>query len=199
MESVQLTTDDGRVLDGDLAMPSDVPVGGVAICHPHPLYGGDRFHPIVDALFRTLPGVGLAALRFDFRRDDDGGRGAQLDLVAAVNHLAAVVAAPIAVAGYSFGGWVALATRHPTIGAVAAIAPPLGPMPPVTPSVPTLVLTPTHDQFSPPEITRAAISDWTDTTFEEIESADHFLTGHAAAVAQRVVEWLAGSTGAVTN
>ncbi len=190
MESVQLITDDGQALDGDVAMPADAPIGGVALCHPHPRYGGDRFHPIVDALFRTLPGAGFAALRFDFRTDHDDGRGAQLDLAAAVDHLGTVTGAPIVVAGYSFGAWIALATHHPAIQAVVAIAPPLGPMPTVTPSVPTLVLTPAHDQFSEPDTTRAAIEGWADTTFEVIDSADHFLIGQTAAVVDRVKTWL---------
>jgi pimeloyl-ACP methyl ester carboxylesterase len=60
------------------------------------------------------------------------------------------------------------------------------------PTVPTLVLTPQHDQFCGPDAARPIVEAWTDCTFEPIESADHFLMGRTADVAERVATWLTG-------
>ena len=121
--SLMLATSDGCSLDGDLSVP-DGPVRAAAvICHPHPLYGGDRHNNVVDALFRALPPVGVAALRFDFRgvgrSTGKHGLGVDegLDLVAALDELSSRwPALPLIAAGYSFGSMVAL-------GAVAHHAP----------------------------------------------------------------------------
>jgi alpha/beta superfamily hydrolase len=36
------------------------------LLHPHPHFGGNRFHPFIEALFRRLPEIGVTAIRFDF-------------------------------------------------------------------------------------------------------------------------------------
>lgn len=190
MESIQLGTSDGRQLPAELDVPTGVPVGAVVVCHPHPAYGGDRFNNVVEALFTALPAAGLAALRFDFRSGAGDGITERLDVVAALDALTERVDAPPSLAGYSFGAAVALATADARISSIVAIAPPLSMMPTPPPSVPTLVLTPRHDQFCPPDAARAIVDSWNDCSFETIESADHFLVGHAAAVAERVVAWL---------
>lgn len=190
MESIQLSTTDGHRLDAELALPAGAPVGGVVVCHPHPAFGGDRFNNVVEALFTALPAVGLAALRFDFRAGGVNGIAERLDVVAALDALAERVDPPLALAGYSFGAAVALATADARITSVVAIAPPLSMMPTPPPSVPTLVLSPRHDQFCPPDDARAIVDSWHDCSFEPIESADHFLVGHTAAVAERVAAWL---------
>lgn len=196
MTSVQLTTSDGHTLAGDLVLADRDPVGAVVVCHPHPQYGGNRFNTVVTALFELLPSQGFAALRFDFRREFAGGAGEQFDVVAALDHLDRVPkldGAPRAVVGYSFGAAVALSTDDHRIARVGAIAPPLAMMPTPAPRVPVLVLSPRHDQFSPPEATAPIVATWADAQIEVVESADHFLAGHTAAVAARVADWLAAS------
>jgi alpha/beta superfamily hydrolase len=168
--------------------PSGDVRGGVVVCHPHPLYGGNRFHPVVDALFRALPSAGFRTLRFDFRAAHDGGVAERLDLVAALDGLAADTS-PLFVAGYSFGALVALATDDARIAGIVAIAPPLTAEAPGH-AGPALVLSPRHDQFCPPERAAAITASWPDTTVDAIEGADHFLVGAAAAVAERTVAWL---------
>jgi alpha/beta superfamily hydrolase len=189
---VQLTTSDGHVLDADIAEPPDGAqvLGGVVVCHPHPLYGGNRFDNVVEALFRALPAGGFTTLRFDFRRDHGDGTAERLDVVAALDALRETGAAPLLVAGYSFGAAVALGTVDDRIAALAVVAPPLTMLPAETPSVPTLVLTPEHDQFCPPEAARAIVGAWPTAELEIIESADHFLVGSAAGIAERVTGWL---------
>ena len=192
MESIQLGTSDGHVLAADIAVPDGAPLAGVVVCHPHPAYGGDRFNNVVDALFTALPATGFVTLRFDFRSGGGDGIAEQIDVVAAIDELAVRSDLPIAVAGYSFGASVALNTADQRIRAIAAIAPPLSMLPAADPGVPTLVLTPRHDQFCPPDAATAVVARWTDYEFDVIESADHFLVGHTAAVAERVAEWLTG-------
>ncbi len=191
MTTTSLTTEDGHTLVADVATPDGDPLGGVAVCHPHPLYGGDRYHPVVAALFERSAAAGMLAVRFDFRAEHGGGERERRDLAPALDLLAASTERPHAAAGYSFGAVVALRTHHPRRVAVAAIAPPLAAMEINPPTVPTLVLTPRHDQFCDPSVAAPIVSAWSLAELEVVESADHFLAGHAAAVADRSVAWLA--------
>ena len=192
MSSLSLHTSDGQTLAADLAEPAGGGRGGVVVCHPHPLYGGNRFHPVVDALFRALPAAGFRTLRFDFRAAHDGGIAERFDVVAALDALTAAGRAelPLYVAGYSFGAIVALGTDDARIAGVVAIAPPLSSDVPAH-AGPALVLSPRHDQFCPPEQAAAITARWPDTTVDTIEGADHFLVGAAAAAAARTVAWIA--------
>jgi len=189
VDSIQLTTSDGLQLPADLAMPAGAPRAGVVVCHPHPAYGGNRCNSVVDALFRALPAAGFVALRFDFRSGGGDGVAERLDVVAAIDALAARTDAAIALAGYSFGASVVLTNDDDRVAAIVAIAPALSMMPAPAPSVPTLVLTPQHDQFCPPDVARPIVDTWDGCDFESIESTDHFLMGHTAAVAERVTAW----------
>lgn len=190
MESIQLTTSDSHVLSADVVVPDEVSLGGVVVCHPHPAYGGNRFNNVVEVLFAALPAAGFAALRFDFRAGGGDGIAERIDTVAALDAIAERVDAPLALAGYSFGAAVALAIVDQRVSAIVAVAPPLSMMPAPAPSVPTLVLTPRHDQFCAPDATRAIVESWVDCDFEPIEAADHFLIGHTADVAERATRWL---------
>lgn len=193
MISAQLTTDDGHSLTADVAVPDGPLAGAVVLCHPHPQYGGNRHDNVITALFEALPVAGFAAIRFDFRREFGGGVDERLDVIAALDHLDAIdrcAGLPRYLVGYSFGAAVALSTTDDRIAAVGAVAPPLAMMEVSAPTVPTLVLTPRHDQFSPPEATEPLVSRWPDHRFQVVESADHFLGGHTIDVAQRVASWL---------
>ncbi len=196
---------DGTRLVGDLALPA-APHAAVVLCHPHPQYGGNRHNPVVAALHTTLPRSGVASFRFDFRADFDGGVGERLDAHAAIELVAERVAhLPVAVVGYSFGAWIALAVANdpvvagaaPTaIAAVVAVAPPLAAMEQLRPpQQPTLVLTPGHDQFSDPAHNEPVVREWRANGASTVEHsvvpmADHFLTGSTAAVAQQADAWL---------
>jgi alpha/beta superfamily hydrolase len=208
---IRITTADGHVLAGDLAEPAGPtgsPLGSAVVCHPHPLYGGDRFNVVVDALFHALSAAGFRTLRFDFRAAHGGGAAETADVVAALDALAAITddaddaddgdggdggnaPPPFVVCGYSFGAAVALRTVDPRIAALVAVAPPLSTLPTgLAPAVPTLVLTPRHDQYCPPDVAAPIVATWPDAELEVVEAADHFLHGHADAVAARVTAWL---------
>lgn len=193
---------DGASLDGDLiAPPSGVEVRGtVVVCHPHPQYGGNRHHPVVDSVSTTAACSGFVALRFDFRRAFDDGRGERLDVLAAIERVRLEhVDGPTALIGYSFGAVMALAATtgddasEPAVIALGLIAPPLtmsGATSPPGHHGPTLVLVPERDQFGPPDTTGPAVDEWPDTEFGVVEGADHFLMGSASDVARRIIAWL---------
>tara|TARA_R110002110_G_scaffold406000_1_gene625483 strand:+ start:80 stop:718 length:639 start_codon:yes stop_codon:yes gene_type:complete len=201
VEHLQLMTVDGVALQADLAVPAAAHAAAI-ICHPHPQYGGNRHNNVVQALFDALPTAGVAALRFDFRADFDDGRGEQLDAMAALNALEVRLPGLALIAtGYSFGAAIVSALDDVRITTKVLVAPPLASMPtdrgPTDRGprvrgmdVPTLVLTPTHDQFSAPDATEAIISDWPQTTHETIASTDHFLNGRTALVAERAVAFI---------
>lgn len=111
----------GPLLAGALHRPEAgaAPSGGVVVAHPHPLMGGDMESPVVRALADECSRRGLLALRFDFRHarapaDVDAGalvRDAVADLAAAMENVRARLppGSRVALAGYSFGGLIALA------------------------------------------------------------------------------------------
>jgi alpha/beta superfamily hydrolase len=171
---IRITTADGHVLAGDLAEPTGragPPLGSAVVCHPHPLYGGDRFNVVVDALFHALSAAGFRTLRFDFRAAHGGGAAETADVVAALDALATTTDG----ADEGDGG----------------TAPPLSTLPAgLAPTVPTLVLTPRHDQYCPPDVAAPIVATWPDAELEVVEAADHFLHGNADAVAARVTAWL---------
>jgi uncharacterized protein len=197
MESILLTTSSGEELAGDLLEPNGANHvrsvrnrGGVVVCHPHPQRGGDRFNPVVDAVFRHLATVGFTTIRFDFRSEYGGGVPERDDVVAALDELARRVSGSLYVAGYSFGAAVALGTVDARVAGIVAIAPPLSMMTVEEPAAASVVITPRHDQFTPPEAAKAIAGSWADCDLQTIESADHFLVGHATEVAERAAAWL---------
>jgi uncharacterized protein len=128
---------DGPWLEGELWLPDgDGPVGGVVVCHPHPLRGGSMDNNVVAALCYGLNAAGLASLRFNFRGvgGSEGRYGEGVDEVAdVVGALAFLAEQPgidaerIGLAGYSFGARVSLATvpQATQIGGLLCVAPPL--------------------------------------------------------------------------
>jgi alpha/beta superfamily hydrolase len=192
----EFTAADGTRLVGDLALPT-APRMAAIICHPHPQYGGDRFNNVVTALFAALPPEDIAALRFDFRDEFSGGTGERLDAIAAIDDVAAAVpGVPIVALGYSFGAMIALGLDDERVTALGLVAPPLAMVPDVAaPTVPTLVLVPAHDQFSPPSAAMPIVARWAANAVapiehRTIEMADHSLVGHTGTVAAEITAWL---------
>ena len=100
---------------GAIEVLRDLPDGtsrGVAvIAHPHPLFGGTMDNKVVQTLARAFVQSGWTALRFNFRGVGgsagvhDEGRGEAEDLLALVASQAP--GGPVALAGFSFGSFVA--------------------------------------------------------------------------------------------
>lgn len=105
-------------LDAALDEPTAAPTGLAVICHPHPLHGGTMDNKVVQTLARAALQCGWRCLRFNFRGVGasagawDEGRGEVDDALAAVAAARATdgaAALPLALAGFSFGGFVAAA------------------------------------------------------------------------------------------
>jgi len=129
-----LTTQDGVALEAQLHLPPAVH-GGVVVCHPHPLYGGDMENPVVVRVDEVCSALGLATLRFNFRGvgRSTGAHGdgvsEELDVETALSRLTSAVGGkgPLALGGYSFGAAMVakVAPRHTELGGVLLVAPPL--------------------------------------------------------------------------
>ncbi len=96
------------------AVPAE-PRALAVIAHPHPLFGGTMDNKVVTTLARIFAGEGAATFRFNFRgvgssegRHDEG-RGETDDLLGVAAYASrAVGELPLWLAGFSFGGAVAL-------------------------------------------------------------------------------------------
>ena len=85
--------------------------GTAVIAHPHPLFGGTMDNKVVQTLARAFVQSDWAAVRFNFRGvgvsegEHDEGRGETQDMLALVADQANE--GPLAIAGFSFGSFVA--------------------------------------------------------------------------------------------
>ncbi len=169
----------------------------VAICHPHPLLGGDMDNNVVMALFEKLADHGFVALRFNFRGvgnsegEHGGGRDERVDVVAALDFLAAqptVDAERLFLAGYSFGAAVALSTPYPGLVALAAVSPPLTSVESLANLCPTLLVFGESDKLAPASgLARADFALPADSRTAIISGADHFWWGHEEEASSEVV------------
>ncbi|RYF48337.1 MAG: alpha/beta fold hydrolase [Comamonadaceae bacterium] len=94
------------------APAADVDPAGVAvIAHPHPLFGGTMDNKVVQTLARAFVASGWTAVRFNFRGVGasegvhDEGRGEAQDFLRVVEQVSPD--GPLAIAGFSFGAFVA--------------------------------------------------------------------------------------------
>jgi alpha/beta superfamily hydrolase len=179
-------------LEGAYSEPEgEGPIAGVAVCHPHPLYGGMMDNNVVIAVCRALSRVGIASLRFNFRGvggsegAHDGGIGEQDDVTAALSSLASnacVDSERIGLCGYSFGAGVALevAAQNEQVKALALVSPLLSPGSPLLSyEKPKLLLWGSEDLALP----AADLASFTEglpdpKTYEVVAGADHFWWGY---------------------
>jgi alpha/beta superfamily hydrolase len=170
---------------------ADDPAAFAVLLHPHPSYGGDRFHPFIDGLFHRLPGISVNAIRFDFSSADD--LKAHDEVVAAIDAAATRwPQLPAMLVGYSFGAAVAARVDDDRVLAWYLLAPPLvmladaaiRDMP-----RPKALVVPEYDQFSPPGAVIEAVAGWQATTVTTVPSADHFL-GFVDPVVEAALTWI---------
>jgi uncharacterized protein len=85
--------------------------GTAVIAHPHPVYGGTMNNKVVQTLARAFVQSGWSAVRFNFRGvgasdgQYDEGRGELQDMHEVIRSVAPE--GPLALAGFSFGSYVA--------------------------------------------------------------------------------------------
>ncbi|MFL6693250.1 MAG: alpha/beta hydrolase [Ramlibacter sp.] len=91
--------------------PEGATVGTAFIAHPHPLFGGTMDNKVVQTLARAFVQAGWTSVRFNFRGvgasvgEHDAGNGESDDMRGLVDQVAPE--GPIALAGFSFGAFVA--------------------------------------------------------------------------------------------
>lgn len=115
-------------LEVALDEPDGAPRGVAVLCHPHPVHGGTMDNKVVQTLARAFVQVGYRSVRFNFRGVGasqgqwDEGHGEIDDAMAVVNAFRAA-ALPLALGGFSFGGYVAshIASRVAAAGAPARL------------------------------------------------------------------------------
>jgi uncharacterized protein len=174
----------------DINGPDDVQ-GVAVLLHPHPDFGGSRFHPFIDGLFRRLPEVGVGAVRIDFTSADQ--LAARTDVSAALEAgMTRWPRSPLVLVGYSFGAGIAVGISDDRISGWYLLAPPtdslaralIGPDP-----RPKAIVVPEHDQFFPLEATAREVAEWASTTVTTAPDADHFL-GHVDPIVNQAMAWI---------
>jgi alpha/beta superfamily hydrolase len=101
--------------------PATPPRGLVVVCHPHPQFGGTLDNKVVQTIARACIELGWASVRFNFRGVGasagvwDEGRGEIDDALAVVGAFRSrdeFAGIPFMLAGFSFGGYVAVAASQ---------------------------------------------------------------------------------------
>ena len=182
----------GAVLEGLMHRGSSTT--GAVITHPHPLYGGDMYSPVVEAIERAYRNAGFTTLRFNFRGTGastgrhDQGLGERADVTAAVDHLKAEGLSSIHLSGYSFGAWVnAMAMQNDlVVDGLSMVAPPVAFIefaPDIRLPALAKVVAGSRDEFAPPDLIRPHLANWNrDAVLDTIDGADHFFFGHLDAI-----------------
>lgn len=181
---------------GPLEALTHYPEGGAAadapvavVSHPHPRHAGTMHNKVVAMLAVSLATAGLATVRFNFRGVGesagryDGGRGETLDLAAVAGWARALhPGAPLWLAGFSFGAYVAMrAQAELEPERLLLVAPPVdlfdfsGLAPPVAPL--SVIQGGRDDVVSP-----LAVSEWVaglpgKPHYRWMADADHFFHG----------------------
>lgn len=159
------------------------------ICHPHPLYGGTLRNKVVHILAETFNAMGLLSVSFNFRgvgRSQgrfDNGLGETEDLAAVAGFFRERhPGAPLWLAGFSFGAFVAMRGWQ-EIGAqrLLQVAPPVSLFDfsgLAAVDIPWMVIQGGKDEIIPPE----AVSAWVSRQqpkpdYQWMTEADHFFHG----------------------
>jgi len=202
---------DSSTIDGPAGLlevvqedPASAPIGLAVIAHPHPQMGGTMDNKVVHTLSRAFVLAGWRAVRFNFRgigRSEGGwdeGRGEVDDLLAVITHHRAdpaVQRLPLAVAGFSFGRFIA-ASPSPRLPEPPAALGPVRPAPRHgVPDVPahTLVIQGEQDDV----VTLASVLDWARPQalpVTVVPGVGHFFHGQLTVLRDRVLRHPRGAT-----
>jgi hypothetical protein len=195
----------GVVLEGIFERPKgEAPFPAVAVCHPHPLYGGDMYNNVVSVICEALVEASIATLRFNFRgvgRSEgthEEGVGEQDDVRAALDFLESregIDRGRIGLAGYSFGTKAAMpvALREQRVRAVGLVSPFLDGADwekLKTYTVPKLFICGSEDSFiSPHKVKRLVGEAAPPSECEVVFGADHFWWGFEGKIARKVADF----------
>jgi uncharacterized protein len=178
--------------------------GGMILCHPHPLHGGEMHHPVIDSGVNASFEAGFSSLRFNFRGvgESEGGysdgEGEKEDVRAAIECLDTTFGDRVhslIVFGYSFGAWTGLpvAVEDSRIKGMVAIAPPLemydfsflkGCQ------KKKLIIAGSRDQFCPLHLLEKWFEDLDEPkSMTVIQGADHFFFAHHRSLIPPLIEF----------
>ena len=189
-------------LEGVLQVPEgNNPFPGVIVCHPHPLYGGDMDNNVVMAVCSALVRNSIAALRFNFRGVGNSGGSygeglaEQDDIKAALDFLSTlreIDGQRNGLAGYSFGGMVALAVamRDNRVKQLVLISPALqetGWEQLKAYALPKLILVGDDDTSVPYDQFRRFFGDA--RHYQIITGADHFWVGFEKQISDKIARF----------
>lgn len=173
---------------------------GVVITHPHPLYGGDMFNPVVEAISAAYQKSGYTTLRFNFRGagkstgTHDHGIGEQADLASAIDFMESKGLQEVHLSGYSFGAWVnAMALQGVlAVQEMTMVAPPVafidfekGIRLPML----SAVVAGSLDEIAPPNLIHPLMGRWNpDAHIDIVDGADHFFFGFLDEVTRKLAQ-----------
>jgi alpha/beta superfamily hydrolase len=191
-------------LEAVVEVPEGVtmPAAFLVVCHPHPLHGGTMDNKVVTTLARAAHEIGVPTIRFNFRGvgasagSFDEGRGETEDALTAVAHGRQLWPdAVLWLAGFSFGGFVALRTSTTRgvgkVDRLLTVAPALGknyasPRQIQVPECPWLVVQGEADDVVDPHL----VVDWAELLDPQprvvmLPGVGHFFHGKLAELSQQ--------------
>lgn len=173
----------------------------IVVCHPNPLQGGTMTNKVVHTVARAANECGAASVRFNYRGVGNSagtfadGVGETDDALAVLEYAQARwPGLPVWLAGFSFGGGVALraALAQPpakliTIAPAAARHPP----PAILPTCPWLLLQGDADDVIATDMVLAWVASLSrPPEVQVLSGAGHFFHGRLIELRERVVAWL---------
>lgn len=186
-------------LEGLLDFPEIVPTAVGVVCHPNPAQGGSMQNKVAYILARAFNDMGAISLRFNFRGVGkstgafDNGVGEIGDALAAIDWLMAEYPGlPLWLAGFSFGGYVALrAQSQRPVQRLVTVAPAVqrfATSPIVPPVCPWLLVQGDADDVVPP----GEVLDWAQGLARPpqltlLPGAGHFFHGRLNELREAVV------------
>jgi alpha/beta superfamily hydrolase len=204
---MKIRSRDGLNLEASIHKPAE-PTAGVVFCHPHPQFGGTMEAPLLLALTDAMVEAKLAVMRFNFRgvgqSEGESGTGEAevADALGATDALREELGeVPLAVAGWSFGGAVAIraAAADERLRACIAIAPAVTSREGITSGLPPpeelrvkgplLIVVGANDE----NVSPGACRDWAEGSgarFELMPGANHFFWAKYDDLAKMVTGFL---------
>ncbi len=176
----------------------------VLIAHPHPLYGGDMHNNVVEAVTTAYKDMGYTTVRFNFRGvgrsggSFNNGIGEREDVKAVFRYLLNMGKEKIAVAGYSFGAWVAASCVKDLahVDHLIFISPPVAMVDfsfLEDEAKIMLIITGSHDYIAPSNMLEVMLSQWNvEAKLKVIKGADHFYWGKTDQIKDIIKEFLKG-------
>lgn len=175
---------------------------GVVVTHPHPLYGGDMYNHVVDAVCQAYQQREYSCLRFNFRGvglsegEYDNGIGEQDDVMAALDYLSSLGKNEIDLAGYSFGAWVNAQgiDKYHQVNRMIMVSPPVNAMDysflSYNPKI-KLVISGSHDDIAGIQGIKEGLLIWNpEAILKIIDGADHFYGSKVNELKRLIIEFL---------